>query len=79
MTVRKPGVPSRSDLFSLVLGWGRGIFHRRGLLQVLLALPFAWEKAAAPACPAGRTEAFSERLFILDLGLCCKSPCPAPQ
>lgn len=67
---------------AVVLGWERGIFHRPGLLQVLLALPaaFAWGKAAPPAHPEGRTGAISEQLFMLDqAGLCCQSPCPAPR
>lgn len=66
---------------AVVLGWGRGIFHRPGLLQVLLTLSdaFAWGKVAAPACPAGRTGAFSEQLFMLDqAGFCCQSLCPVP-
>lgn len=83
-TVRRPGELSKGSVFpcAVVLGWGSGIFHRPGLLQVPLALPdaFAWGKAAAPASPAGRTGAFSEQLLMLEqAGLCCQTPCPAPR
>lgn len=47
---------------AVVLGWGRGICHRPGLCQVLFALPngLCQGRVVAPACPAGRTGAFSE-------------------
>lgn len=67
---------------AVVLGWGRGIFHCAGLLQVLIAIPgaFAWGTVAGPASPAGRTGAFSKQSLMLDqAGLSCQSPCPPPR
>lgn len=62
---------------AVVLGWGRGIFHHLGLLQVPLVLPnaFAWGKAAAPACPAGRPGTFPSSSSCWTRQGCAASPC----
>lgn len=78
-TIQAWSAVSKGSSFAcaVVLGWGRSIFHPLGLLQVPLVLPdaFVSGKAAAPACPAGRTGTFPSSPSCWTRQGCAVSPC----